>query len=54
MRDLDNIEEAFNKLDMSPDDIVKSLHEYRDTRFDNLLQNLIDNKERDKDEISSE
>lgn len=53
MRDLDNVEELFSKLDMSPDDIVRSLHEYRDERFDNLLANLIDNKERDN-EISSE
>ena len=47
MRDLDNIENVLSKLDNTPEDIVRSLHEYRDMRFDNLLANLIDNKERD-------
>lgn len=50
MRDIDNVEEIFNKLDISPDDIIRSLHEYKDQRFDNLLENLIDNKERDNNE----
>ena len=55
MRDLDNLEELFAKLDISPDDIVRSLHEYRDARFDNLLANLVDNKERDdNDEAAPE
>jgi len=59
MRDLDNVEDSFNKLDINPDDIVRSLHEYRDSRFDNLLANLVDNRERDDEtpsgrEISSE
>ena len=52
MRDLDNVEESFNKLDISPEDIVRSLHEYRDQRFDNLLSNLVDNKERDNEKPS--
>lgn len=50
MRDLDNIENILSKLDNAPSDIVLSLHEYRDMRFDNLLANLIDNKERDNND----
>ena len=55
MRDLDNLENVLNKLDTSPTDIVLSLHEYHDKRFDDILSNLVDNKERDNnDEITSE
>ena len=49
MRDLDNLDELLSKLDITPDDIVRSLHEYRDARFDNLLSNLVDNRERDNE-----
>lgn len=52
MRDLDNVENILSKLDSTPDDIVRSLHEYRDMRFDNLLANLVDNKERDNETTS--
>ena len=54
MRDLDNLDDFLGKLDVTPEDIVRSLHEYRDTRFDNLLSNLVDNKERDNDEATPE
>lgn len=54
MRDLDNIENVLRKLDNTPLDIVLSLHEYRDMRFHNLLNNLIDNKERDNNEKQTE
>lgn len=63
MRDLDNVEEGFSKIwddswmpekkiDNTPENIVRSLHEYRDTRFDNILNNLVDNKERDNETTS--
>jgi hypothetical protein len=54
MRDLDNLDELLSKLDITPDDIVRSLHEYRNTRFDNLLSDLVDNRERDNEATSGQ
>jgi len=50
MRDLDSLENIFNKLDIDVNDIVKYSHEYQDKRFDNALNILQKQKEREEND----
>jgi hypothetical protein len=50
MRDLDSLENIFNKLDIDVSDIVKYSHEYQDKRFDNALNILQKQKEREEND----
>lgn len=51
MRDLDSLENIFNKLDIDVNDIVKYSHEYQDRRFDAVLS-MLQERERDNEAAS--
>ena len=51
MRDLDSIENIFNKLDIDINDIVKYSHDYQDKRFDAALS-MLQKIERDNETSS--
>jgi hypothetical protein len=51
MRDLDSLENIFNKLEIDVNDMVKYSHEYQDKRFDTAL-NMLQKRERDNEAAS--
>jgi len=51
MRDLDSLENIFNKLEIDVNDMVKYSHEYQDKRFDAAL-NILQKRERDNETSS--